>query len=536
MPEYLAPGVFVEEIAGPRPIEAVGTSTAVFIGLAEKGPVNEPILVTSFGDFQRKFGSYFTFTSGTSSKKAFLAYSVKAFFDNGGSRCYIVRVTIVNASGVSTAVASVNTATIPDHITSVTAISPGEWGDSIRYAIEPLLIPNPVKPDYFNLRVLYDPDGLIAAAGNTQSLVDNAKKLTTVELFENCTFNENDTNFIENLVNNKSAYISIEASHFEGAAVTSTIATYDLDGGINGVDGITTNAFSGEASGARWGLQALDKITLVNIISIPDIFNVDDTALIKSFYQSKAIAYIDGSSRRDSILIIDPLENLAISGTGSITDYRGNLNSNNAVLYYPWVKITDPQTGNIMKLPPSGAAAGIMARTDSNRGVFKAPAGTIDGVLRGTVGLESQITKGEQEVLNPLGINVLRNIPGAGDVIWGTRTLSVDPQWRYLPVRRLILYIEKSLEKASWYAVFEPNDFYLWSNIRRDFSAFLRTVWREGGLFGAKEEDAFFVKVDSENNPPESRDLGRLIINVGVAPVKPAEFVILRIEQKTLEK
>lgn len=535
MPEYLAPGVFVEELAGPRPIEAVGTSTAAFVGLAQRGPVNEPILVTSFGDFQRKFGSYYAYDTANPNRKAYLAYSVKSFFDNGGSRCYIIRVTALNQTGDTSAVTSSGVAPLPANVSSISATSPGIWGDNIRYSIEGLLIANPERPDYFNFRVMYDPDDLVPDAGNDQAAIDKAKKITTVELFENCTFNQNDSNFIENLVNGISSYVTIEAVNSAGAPTTSASLTYGLQGGTEGVSAIAIGDFSGESTtGKRWGLKALDCINQVNIIAVPDIFSVTGVDA-KAFY-STAIAYIDGPSRKDSILIIDSPDRLPISGSNTIINYRDGLNSNNAVLYYPWVKVTDPDTGNSRQIPPSGAAAGIMARTDANRGVFKAPAGTIDGALRGIIGVECQVTKGEQEMLNPLGINVLRNIPGAGDVIWGTRTLSVDPQWRYLPVRRLILYIEKSLEKASWYAVFEPNDFYLWSNIRRDFSAFLRQVWRDGGLFGAKEEEAFFVKVDSENNPSESRDLGRLVINVGVAPVKPAEFVILRIEQKTLEK
>ncbi|MCE7929694.1 MAG: phage tail sheath family protein, partial [Chloroflexi bacterium CFX7] len=202
-------------------------------------------------------------------------------------------------------------------------------------------------------------------------------------------------------------------------------------------------------------------------------------------------------------------------------------------LYYPWIQVANPTPGAAsptILVPPSGHMAGIWARSDGERGVHKAPA---NEVIRGVIGLPINITSSEQGQLNPAGINCIRSFPGRGIRVWGARTLSSDPAWRYLNVRRLFNYVEKSLENGTQWVVFEPNDYALWQRVKRDVSAFLKRVWMDGALFGQTPEEAFFVKCDAENNPPETRDVGQLIIDVGIAPVKPAEFVIFRISQFT---
>jgi phage tail sheath protein FI len=202
--------------------------------------------------------------------------------------------------------------------------------------------------------------------------------------------------------------------------------------------------------------------------------------------------------------------------------------SSYAAMYYPWVKVMDPATDAVVNLPPSGHVAGLWARNDNTRGVHKAPA---NEVLMGVIGLAYQTTKGEQDTLNPIGVNCVRSFPGRGIRVWGARTLSSDPAWRYINVRRLFNYVEKSIENGTQWVVFEPNNRKLWARVSRDVSSFLRIVWRDGALFGSSPAEAFYVKVDDELNPPESRDLGRLIIEIGMSPVKPAEFVIFRISQ-----
>ena len=205
-----------------------------------------------------------------------------------------------------------------------------------------------------------------------------------------------------------------------------------------------------------------------------------------------------------------------------------NYDSSYAALYYPWIKIFDPVTGRPILMPPSGHMAGIWARTDDTRGVHKAPANEVIG---GAIDVEMQITKGEQDGLNPAGINCIRAFPGRGIRVWGARTLSSDPSWRYINVRRLFNMVEKSIESGTQWVVFEPNDMSLWGKINRDISSFLKVVWRSGALFGATPSEAFYVKCDAETNPPELRDLGQVVTEIGIAPVKPAEFVIFRIAQ-----
>jgi hypothetical protein len=199
-----------------------------------------------------------------------------------------------------------------------------------------------------------------------------------------------------------------------------------------------------------------------------------------------------------------------------------------ATLYWPWIKVFDPISGQGMHVPPSGHMAGIWARTDDTRGVHKAPANEI---VRGALSLELQITKGEHDQLNPVGINCIRSFPGRGIRVWGARTLSSDPAWRYLNVRRLFNYIEESILEGTQWVVFEPNDLNLWQRVKRTINAFLARVWLDGALFGATPGEAFWVKCDGENNTSETIDAGQLIVEIGIAPVKPAEFVIFRIAQ-----
>jgi hypothetical protein len=203
-----------------------------------------------------------------------------------------------------------------------------------------------------------------------------------------------------------------------------------------------------------------------------------------------------------------------------------------ATLYYPWIEVMDPITNRPIEVPPSGHVAGVWARTDSTRGVHKAPA---NEVVLGANGLAFQVTHDEQGGLNQKGINCIRAFPGRGIRIWGARTLSSDPEWRYLSVRRLFNYISESIVEGTQWAVFEPNDDRLWMRLRISTANFLTRVWRDGALFGATPEQAFFVKCDAETNPPDVIEAGQVVIEVGIAPVKPAEFVIFRISQKTLE-
>jgi hypothetical protein len=229
----------------------------------------------------------------------------------------------------------------------------------------------------------------------------------------------------------------------------------------------------------------------------------------------------------DRIALIDPPPGLTPQQMKKWRERDSNYDSKYAALYYPWIRVDGPD-GSPIDVPPSGYIAGVYARNDNERGVHKAPA---NEVIRGALSPEIQITKGEQDVLNPLGVNCIRTFVGRGIRVWGARTLSSDPAWRYVSVRRLFNYVEESIERGTQWVVFEPNDADLWARVRRDVGAFLTGVWRDGMLFGATPAEAFFVKCDAENNPSDVRDRGQLIIDIGMAPVKPAEFIVFRFSQ-----
>jgi phage tail sheath protein FI len=230
----------------------------------------------------------------------------------------------------------------------------------------------------------------------------------------------------------------------------------------------------------------------------------------------------------DRVAILDTPPNLNPQFAKKWRMDIAGFDSSYATMYYPWIEISDPITNRPSLIPPSGHMAGVWARNDNTRGVHKAPA---NEVVRGATGLAYAVTKGEQDVLNPIGVNCIRSFPGMGIRVWGARTLSSNPSWRYINVRRLFNFVEKSIERGTQWVVFEPNEPRLWGRVRRDVTSFLRGVWRDGALFGASPGEAFYVKCDAETNPPDSRDLGRLVVEIGMAPVKPAEFVIFRISQ-----
>jgi phage tail sheath protein FI len=281
---------------------------------------------------------------------------------------------------------------------------------------------------------------------------------------------------------------------------------------------------------ARSGVEGLEVLDDVTMLVVPDLMTPMpgeklDITMVKAV-QTMMIAHC--SRLGDRVAILDAPPDLTPQ---EVKNWRMNVagfDSSYAAMYYPWIEVMDPITNKLVAIPPSGHVAGIWARSDNTRGVHKAPANEI---VLGAVGLKYQTTKGEQDTLNPFGVNCIRAFPGRGIRVWGARTLSSDPAWRYINVRRLFNYVEKSIYNGTQWVVFEPNDRQLWARVRRDASAFLKMVWRDGALFGSSPDEAFYVKCDDELNPPESRDMGRLIIEIGMAPVKPAEFVIFRISQ-----
>lgn len=494
---YLSPGVYVEEVSGGvKPIAGVGTSTGAFVGIAEKGVIGKAVLVTNWSQFVKEFGGFIP--------NGYLAYAVYGFFAEGGTSCYVVRAASDKAKSSSVTIKDADNA----DALKVTARSEGVWGDKITVEIaDPSEKP---AATHFKLTVKYE-----------ERFKEEYEPVDVLEeVFDNITITD-----VENKVNGISAFINVDAVADKRPVNGSS---YKLTGGADGVEDAD---FIGDADNKK-GLHAFDEVDDINIVAIPDKAG-DPEVILAGLNYCK--------NRKDCFFIADSPYGLIPTDIAKFKKGTGGGNTGNAfnssygALYYPWVYISDPLTGKNKLVPPSGVVAGTYAYTDSARGVHKAPAGISEGYLDSVVGIEKVITKGEHDVLNPAQVNVIRSLT-AGICIWGARTLSADSEWLYVNVRRLLLYIEESVDEGTQWVVFEPNDPALWGKVKRNITAFLMRVWRDGALFGTTPEEAFFVKVDEENNPPDVRDAGQLIIEVGVAPVKPAEFVVIRISQKTLTK
>jgi len=514
MPNYLSPGVYVEEVSsGVKPIAGVGTAVGAFIGLAEKGIIGKAILVTNWSQYVSEFGGFIP--------SAYLAYAVYNFFAEGGTSCYVVRAASKDAKEASSIVKDTSAEKV--NLIQISARSEGGWGNRISYEIAQS---SNGQIGGFKLSIKYTE----ASSFNDEYIgEDVAGEL--VETFDNLLL----TNF-EEKINEVSSFVNVKAlvnltileemervPEFTSAAVSL----------INGVNGISAVEYLDKANNTI-GIHAFDIVDEINILAAPDIADlVGSRDIILEMLNYCKL-------RKDCFFVADPPHGLTVTQVKDFKEGAGNFvgnsfNSSYGALYYPWVFINDPLTGKKKLIPPSGSIVGTYAYVDSTRGVHKAPAGTTDGYLDTVVGVEKIVTKGEQELLNPAGINVIRSLP-EGICVWGARTLSSDSEWRYINIRRLMMYIEESVDKGSQWVVFEPNEPSLWGKVKRNLSAFLTRVWRDGALYGSTQEEAFFVKVDEENNPPAIRDAGQLIIEVGIAPVKPAEFVIIKVSQKTLAK
>jgi hypothetical protein len=266
--------------------------------------------------------------------------------------------------------------------------------------------------------------------------------------------------------------------------------------------------------GERGGLHSFEEVEEIAIVAAPGQTNPAITDAVLTHCEKM----------RYRFAVLDSPETIEKGGVDKLPKPR---DSKYGAYYFPWIEVYDPQKGNIF-VPPSGHVCGIYARSDAERGVHKAPANEI---VRGALGLKFSITKGEQDILNPKGINCIREFKNRGIRVWGARTISSDPEWRYVNVRRLFNMVEHSIENGTQWCVFEPNDQKLWKKVSRNITAFLLRVYRDGALFGASPDQAFYVKCDEETNPPEVIDAGQMVCEIGMCPVKPAEFVIFRIGQ-----
>jgi len=511
MPSYLSPAIFIEEPpSGVQPIEGVGTSTAAFVGHTVKGPIGVATPIGNFGQFTDVFGGF--------TDDGALAFAVKCFFDEGGTYCYVVRTCkysgtpkVPEAGASSASVKAVGwVSTGPLATLDLKASSPGVWGDDLAILL------TTTGPDEFTIEVVYQ--GVSA------------------EKFEKLKMTQTDKDYVVTRINeapSRSKLIEI-ADHTTTFGLNLTnrqpqpVATpLPLGGGLSGLSSTTAAADYLGYPGVGNGLLAFDTIDGINLVAIPDAVGRD--------VHVGGVSYC--AARGDCVYLADSQE-LPTSADDVIHykqgdgPYTGNaISSKYGALYTPWLYVFDPRSGGQIVVPPSGAVAGRCAATDTLRGVHKAPAGIDDGRLRSALDLRTRFSTADQERLNPRGINVIRDFEGVGAVIWGARTTSAAPEWRYLNVRRLLIFLEQSIEQSTSWVVFEPNDPSLWSSITRNVSAFLRLQWLAGALVGDKEEEAFYVKCDKETNPPESVDLGRVITEIGVAPSRPAEFVVFRITQ-----
>jgi phage tail sheath protein FI len=497
MPQYLSPGVYVEEVeAGSRPIEGVGTAVAAFVGLAARGPFNQPTLVTNWSQFVQTFGD---FHDGS-----YLAHAVYGYFQNGGGACYVVR---IGASGPApNARGDIPLGRDKALPYRVSALESGPSGNDITVEVQEASEPG---EDGFKV--------VVSRAGKVEEVFDN---VTTKRGKQN----------VATVVKAQSRLIQLE--EVSGATAMEPVpqARVALSGGSATVPvRVSADDYAGNAAD-RTGFAGLEAVDTVTMLAVPDLMAAyQQGAIDLEAVQAVQLAMIAHCElMADRVAILDPPPGLNAQQVREWRVDKARYDSKYATLYWPWIKVFDPLAGQGVFVPPSGHMAGVWARSDDTRGVHKAPA---NEVIRGVIDLELLITKGEHDQLNPQGINCIRAFPGRGIRVWGARTLSSDPAWRYLNVRRLFNFIEESVIEGTQWVVFEPNDMALWERVKRTINAFLVRVWRDGALFGSTPQEAFYVKCDGETNPSEVIDAGQLIVEIGIAPVKPAEFVIFRIAQ-----
>jgi len=612
MPEYLTPGVYVEETSfRSKSIEGVPTSTFGMAGPARTGPVSyvlgsgrdatrvlvRPTLVTSFTEFERAFGDL----GRVGGEDNHLAHAARAFFANGGRRLYVSRVFPWFKKG---------TEPDPDRQEECFASLdvgkpvrarwrarwPGAFGREISVKVEfrrgrniarkgvlsgvrpgclVELTGGPVDdrtaPQESGVRVVVArPDGSLAVAprsgaapeeiGPDQEVCRIRLAVTVQAGSRRDVYNELELD----PSHPRSIFTVLRAADpadefslvcllpvppsdgrpppTAGQLLTALLGDTDakpsfLTGGSDG-DVLTAADLKGREANLRQaaepatGLAALGEVDDISIVAMPS------AAALTGDELNAAVDGLIGhcEALRYRMAVVDPPKDSSIS---EVREFRAGFDSKYAALYHPWLKIIDPAAPfepgaptPLLEIPPSGAVAGIYARSDIERGVHKAPA---NEVVRGLTRFTHNITYDQQSVLNPEGINVLRYFEGRGNRVWGARTMSSDPEWKYVNVRRLFIYLEHSIDKATQWAVFEPNNERLWASVRQSIEDFLLATWRTGALMGTRPEEAYFVRCDRTTMSQNDLDNGRLVCLVGVAPTSPAEFVIFRIGQWTAD-
>jgi len=638
MPTY--PGVYVEEVSsGVRPITAASTSTAAFIGQAERGSFNEAVKINNFTQYQNLYGEFL--------RNSHLAYAVYQFFNNGGSQCYIVRVTGEGAQEASITLID-RQQTSPGESLTISASSVGSWGNSLsieitdgtkdptnefnlsvyrgddkieafenlsvissapnfvdtvtstsKYIRTEFIGSNAKQPgtskskeeiDLSNglsktkFRINIDGDGYqeidlreavteggvadLNSLGNVAAAIQFVvgrleKKLRTTEqkAFDDfrCT-SENDTNTLvlasgsEGAASSVSVAPAVENSDdateqlklgrrqegieaLGGASARpkennknaqNNVILYPLGKEMDNISKFSRGIEGGSVNEQSY-IKALDLLNDKDDVSLIAIPGVGDQAVIGG-----GMNYCSNRSLKDCFFIGDiPQDKQTDTAAQDYVSLLSPQNSYGAV-YLPWLQMLDPtgRSSELITVPPSGYVAGIYAKTDAQRGVWKAPAGTTTA-LAGTVGLTVNFTDTQQGNLNPAHINCIRQFTGSGTVIWGARTVSSDAEWRYIPVRRMAILLRVSIYRGIQWAVFEPNDEELWSQLRLNINAFMMTLYHRGAFQGSMPRQAFFVKCDNETTTQTDIDNGIVNVLIGFAPLKPAEFVMVKISQTT---
>jgi phage tail sheath protein FI len=529
------PGVYIEEIpSGVRTITGVATSITAFIGRAVSGPVNEPTIINSFGDYERRFGGLSLLST--------MSYAVRDFYLNGGSQAIIVRV----VRNGSTARISLPVEATSPPVTSppagslfLDAASAGGWGANLSATVD-FDTADPTKPKT-SPPAAPDPElfNLVVTLKKDDGTVQQEEKYLLVSM------NPTSRRFLPRVLDQNSLLVRVprNSSGFvvpvgPGGRPARPRITSSPVAAVGGRDGddLTATEITG-VENDKTGIYALEKADLFNLLCIPPPVRDADTD--PSVYQA-AMQYC--TDRRAMLIVDAPLAwgARAETAAGNAIAGLGTLNlsgtaARNAALYFPRVVESDPlRDRQLDTFVPCGIIAGVMARTDSQRGVWKAPAG-IDAALNGIQGLQVNLTDDENGQLNPLGINCLRSFPVTGRVVWGARTLrgadQLADEYKYVPVRRTALFIEESLYRGTQWVVFEPNDEPLWAQIRLNVGAFMQNLFRQGAFQGKTPREAYFVKCDKETTTQNDINLGIVNILVGFAPLKPAEFVIIKVQQ-----
>jgi phage tail sheath protein FI len=535
---YTYPGLYVEEVpSGVRTIAGVSTAETAFIDFFLRGPVDRPQRVTSFADFERNYGGL--------DERSEASYAVQQYYLNGGQIAWIVRVA---PGSPGTASVSLLTSSPPHTTLTVSAANPGQWGNRLQVAVTQSVTQKSLTPATFDLFVR---EAIVVTGKVTQVL--------NSETYRNLSMKKGDRQYCADVVNAASQLVHIDDA---GIGMVPTAWLPTANGGapedaafqslINGDDGnafdsagnlkdagAMATALRGDGT-AKTGFHALDRIDpfIFNILSVPAAANLDASTKT-SPYNSLYTELLGYCAQKRAFLIMDIPSSVtsvgdATHGMLGWTTTNDSLRHPNAAVYFPRLKMPDLlNDGRPRDVGPSGTIAGIFARTDGSRGVWKAPAGT-DASLR-NVNLVAGVNDLEDGFLNPLGINVLRNFPIFGNVSWGARTLmGADQQaseWKYIPVRRTALFIEESLVEGLKWVVFEPNDEPLWAQIRPNVGAFMHDLFRQSAFQGQTPKDAYFVKCDKETTTQTDIDRGIVNILVGFAPLKPAEFVVIKIQQ-----